>query len=84
MCSSDLTVTTYTGNTKQTGDVTTAINDLANATDGLGAIKADTAAVKAKTDSLTFTKAGEVDANTLSINGAGLVGDGNATPWDGA
>jgi len=34
------TITTYTGNTLQTGDVTTAINDLANGTDGLGAIKA--------------------------------------------
>jgi len=39
------TLTTYTGNTLQTGDVITAINDLANGTDGLGAIKADTAAV---------------------------------------
>lgn len=33
------TITTYTGNTKQTGDVITAINDLANGTDGLGALK---------------------------------------------
>jgi len=33
------TLTTYTGNTLQTGDVTTAINDLANATDGLSALK---------------------------------------------
>ena len=35
------------------------------------AAKADTAAIKAKTDSLAFTKANEVDANVLS-----LVGDG--------
>ena len=34
------TITTYTGNTLQTGDVITAINDLANATDGLTALKA--------------------------------------------
>jgi hypothetical protein len=34
------TLTTYTGNTLQTGDVTTAINDLANGTDGLTALKA--------------------------------------------
>ena len=33
------TVTTYTGNTLQTGDVITAINDLANGTDGLTALK---------------------------------------------
>jgi len=43
------TITTYTGNTKQTGDVTTAINDLANGTDGLGAIKAETALILADT-----------------------------------
>ena len=39
------TLTTYTGNTLQTGDVTTAIDDLANPTDGLGAIKAETATI---------------------------------------
>jgi hypothetical protein len=109
--------------------------DLANGTDGLGAIKAETAAIladtdelqgdwvnggrldllldaipttamrgtdsaatatnlatvdtvvdaiKAKTDQMVFTKANELDANTQSINGAGVVGDGNSTPWDGA
>jgi len=65
--------------------------DLSNATDGLGALKAlidtlDTVAdaVKVKTDQLTFTKALELDTNTQSINGATVVGDGNATPWDGA
>ncbi len=42
------------------------------------------AAIQAKTDDLTFTKALELDANIQSINGAGVVGDGNATPWDGA
>ena len=58
--------------------------DLSNATDGLGAIKTDTAAIKTKTDSLTFTQAGEVDANVQSINNAAVTGDGNGTPWDGA
>jgi hypothetical protein len=58
--------------------------DLDNATDGLGAIKTDTAAIKTKTDSLTFTQAGEVDANVQSINNAAVTGDGNGTPWDGA
>ena len=33
------TLTDYTGNTLQTGDVTTAIDDLANGTDGLTALK---------------------------------------------
>jgi hypothetical protein len=40
-------------------------------------------AVKAKTDSLTFTNAGEVDANTKSINDAEVIGNGNGIPWDG-
>jgi hypothetical protein len=37
--------------------------------------------IKAKTDSLTFTKTGEVDANMQSINGTTVNGDGSATPW---
>lgn len=41
--------------------------------------------IKAKTDSLTFTKAGEVDANAQSINGAAVTGDGQTgTEWDAA
>ena len=39
-------------------------------------------AIKAKTDSLTFTKANELDANAQSINGVTLTGDGDATPFD--
>lgn len=42
-------------------------------------------AIKAKTDSLTFTKAGEVDSNTQSINGATVNGDGTSGDlWRGA
>jgi hypothetical protein len=40
--------------------------------------------VKTKTDQMVFTKANELDANTKSINSATVIGDGNATPWDGA
>lgn len=40
-------------------------------------------AVKSTTDKFVFTNANEVDANTKSINDAEVVGDGNATPWDG-
>ena len=36
------------------------------------------------TDPMTYTKANELDVNTQSINGAAIVGDGNATPFDGA
>ena len=41
-------------------------------------------AIKAVTDQMVFTKANELDANTQSINGAAVTGDGDATPWDGA
>jgi len=42
------------------------------------------AEVKVKTDQMVYTKANELDVNTVSINQAEVVGDGNATPWDGA
>lgn len=65
--------------------------DLDNGTDGLGALAAlittlDTVAdaIKVVTDQMVFTKANELDVNTKSINDATVVGDGNATPWDGA
>ena len=49
-----------------------------------GAIKtADVAAIKVKTDSMTFTKVNELDSNIKSINDAEVVGDGDGTPWDG-
>jgi hypothetical protein len=64
--------------------------DLSNGTDGLGALKIliDTLntvadAVKAKTDQMVYTKANELNVNTRSINNAEVIGDGNATPWDG-
>ena len=41
-------------------------------------------AIKVITDQMVFTKANELDVNTQSINGAAVIGDGNATPWDGA
>ncbi len=65
--------------------------DLSNGTDGLGALAAlittlDTVAdaIKVVTDKFVFTVANQVDSNTLSFNDAEIVGDGNATPWDGA
>lgn len=58
--------------------------DLANATDGLSALKTLIDAIKVPTDKMVFTKANELDVNTKSINDAEVVGDGNATPWDGA
>ena len=69
------TLTTYTGNTVQTGDNFALTN---SGTFGLAAIKTledtiagyldtEIAAIKAKTDSLTFTLANQVDANALTI-----------------
>jgi len=54
-----------------------------DATSGLVKIASDVAAIKVPTDKMVFTKANELDANTKSINDAEVVGDGNATPWDG-
>jgi hypothetical protein len=40
------------------------------------------AAIKAKTDSLTFTQTGHVDANVQRINDVTITGDGSTTPFD--
>ena len=39
-------------------------------------------AIKAKTDSFTFTKPGELDINLQSINDETITGDGSAAPFD--
>ena len=39
-------------------------------------------AIKAKTDSLTFTQAGHVDANVQRINDVTIVGNGSSTPFN--
>jgi len=44
-------------------------------------ISDDTTAIKSKTDSLTFTVAGQADANIKYINGTQVNGDGSGTPW---
>jgi hypothetical protein len=45
-------------------------------------IDTEIGAIKTKTDSLTFTVAGQVDANIQSINDTALTGDGaNGTEW---
>jgi hypothetical protein len=41
----------------------------------------DVGAVKTKTDSLNFTQAGHVDANTQKINDVTILGDGSGTPF---
>lgn len=58
-----------------------ALTSLAQASD-LATVDSNVDAVKSKTDSLTFTNAGEVDANIRSVNSAAVGGDGQAgTEW---
>lgn len=74
-------VGSVSGHTAQTGDTYA----LANGTAGFVAIDTVVDAVKVKTDSLTYTKAGEVDANIQSVNGQTVTGDGGSgTEWSGA
>lgn len=57
----------------------TAVDDLVDTE--VAAIKTVVDAIKAKTDSLTYTKALELDVNVQSINGTTVNGDGAGTPW---
>lgn len=72
------------GTTAGAVDNVTLVDTTTTNTDMVTDTSSDVTAVKAKTDQLTFTKANELDANTQSINGAEVTGDGNATPWNGA
>ena len=47
----------------------------------LAVVDANVDAIKAKTDSLAFTVAGQVDANVQSINDVTITGDGSATKF---
>ena len=66
------TLTTYTGNTLQTGDSYA----LANGASGFVAIKGDSAAIKITTDKIVFTVANQVDANIESVNAVTVLGTG--------
>jgi hypothetical protein len=57
--------------------VTEIQNGLATAS-SLTTVGTNVTAIKAKTDSLTFTVAGQVDANAESMNGATILGNGTA------
>jgi hypothetical protein len=58
----------------------TAVDDLVDTE--VAAIKTVVDAIQAKTDSLTFTAAGQVDANIQSVNDVPIVGDGSGTPFN--
>ena len=74
----------WTIGTAQTGDSFARLGAPAGASVSadIAAVKVDTAAVKAKTDSLTFTVAGQADANIQSINDVTIVGNGGVTPFN--
>ena len=80
-----LTATTGLGN--QTADITGSLSgSVGSVTGAVGSVTgltaSDVGAIKTKTDSLTFTVAGNVDANIQRINDVALTGDGSATPFD--
>lgn len=66
---------------KVAADVTTEIQSGLATAANLATVDTVVDAIKAKTDSLTFTVAGELDSNIQSVNGVALIGDGSTTPW---
>lgn len=74
----------WTIGTAQTGDSYARLGAPAGASVSadIAAAKSDTAAIKAKTDSLTYTVAGQVDANIQSINDVTITGNGGVTPFN--
>jgi hypothetical protein len=77
---------TSTGGTTvpQTGDSFARLGAPAGASVSADIATVDTVvdAVKVKTDSLTFTQTGHVDANIQRINDVTIVGDGSTTPFN--
>jgi hypothetical protein len=63
-------VASVTGNVG--GNVTGSVGSVT------GLTASDVGAIKAKTDSLTFTVASKLDANVLVINGVTVIGSGTA------
>ena len=65
------------------GSVTGAVGSVTGAVGSVtGLTASDVGAIKTKTDSLTFTVAGHVDANVQRINDVAITGDGGATPFN--
>jgi hypothetical protein len=69
-------ITAATGITLAAVTHTGAVIPTVSAVTGLTA--ADVGAIKTKTDSLTFTQAGHVDANVQRINDVTITGDGQS------
>lgn len=71
------TLTTYTGNTPQTGDGFARLGAPTGASlaADLAAARTDVTSIKTKTDSLTFTVAGTVNANATHLSGNSAAAD---------
>jgi hypothetical protein len=68
---------------KLAADVTTELQSGLATAAALTTLDGKADDIKAKTDSLTFTVAGEVDANMQSVNGEAVTGDGSVgDPWN--
>lgn len=77
---SPTTSVNLSGTTIATSQVVASVSGAVGSVTGLTA--SDVGAIKAKTDSLTFTVAGQVDSNVQYINDVQLQGDGTAgNPW---
>lgn len=74
---------TWTGSvTGSVGSVSGAVGSVTGAVGSVtGLTASDVAAIKAKTDSLTFTVAGNVDANVQRVNDVTITGNGGASPF---
>jgi hypothetical protein len=77
------TLTTYTGNTPQTGDAYARIGAPAGASVSadVAAVKSDSAAIKIQSDKLTFTVTNQIDSNVLdwkSATAPAMTGDAYA------
>ena len=78
------TVTTVSGNVNgSVGSVTGAVGSVTGAVGSVtGLTASDVAAIKAKTDSLAFTVAGQVDANVQYVNDVAVTGTGaSGSEW---
>jgi hypothetical protein len=66
---------------KLAADVTTELQSGLATAAALATVDTVVDAIQAKTDSLTFTQAGHVDANVQRINDVAITGDGAGTPF---
>jgi hypothetical protein len=69
---------------KLAADVTTELQSGLATAAALTTLDGKADDIKAKTDSLTFTVANELDVNLQSLNGVAITGDGAGTPWNAA